>query len=316
MSSAGAGGYTMGGAASVAQAGASPLAGGSLAIGGGPAAAPSGGAGSGSGGGGTPSGGSGGVSLSGNAGQGPMKNGCGSELVCDDFESYAPGKAPSGSWSAEGGDAVQVDTGKAFSGAQSVHFKIPADPARMMMTRNNMPPIPGNNMFGRVMLYLTTTPVVPNQQWVHFNLIRADGALPDGSRGHYAWGAIYGKVFENYDPHDCYKISNTRFPDKRWACFQWQFDGSKVSGSGANEVRKNQIRIWLDGTLLNDASVDGIGDGCPDKTHTPWVAGTFDALNVGWEHYQKAAEDNDLWLDDLAVDDHPIACPSGSASVP
>jgi hypothetical protein len=310
--SGGAGGGQTGGTGGPAgSGGAGPGGAGGGGSGGGAAAGGAGAAGGGAGGnagagGNEGTGGTGGAGSAPDAGAGGSSGpadgptspgGCGPAKYCDDFEGFAPGAAPGGSWKA----ALQrgmlaVDESKAWSGARSVRFTHQGAPAQMFIElRQPVLPMAGNIVYGRLMYYLTKS---PTGQYTHFEIVRGGGPLAGGGRAQLNTGAENGKVVVNYEPGDCTKYSKVVFPEKKWSCYQFRFDGTK-----------NDMHVWVDGVSADDVPVAPAGGGC-------WRAPTaVDTLHVGWESYH-GTQPVELWIDDVAVGDQMIPCPAGTASKP
>jgi hypothetical protein len=236
---------------------------------------------------------------------------CKSARFCDDFEAYAVGAAPAGGWTVsktkDPAVTLVVASDKAWSGTKSISIHAPGASATAFITRGKpVLPLPdGDNLFGRMMTFLTKAPPGP----VHWNSMRGTGRTADGQYATYSWGAMNdGKVLANYNEgaHDCWKGSRTLWPVGKWSCLQWQFDGSK----NPDGTVKNEMRIWVDGVLLSDAVVSRFGSGCTDGTKTEWTAPLFDGIRLGWENYQTSSIPIEMWLDDVALDSKPIACPA------
>jgi hypothetical protein len=225
--------------------------------------------------------------------------GCSARL-CEDFERYGVGAAPAGGWTlmARGGASAVVDETRAFSGTRSVLFRAPIGSSSAFIVRGAPAlPVPGNDLYGRMMVYLARSPMGE----VHWNSVCAWGKLPSGASQAYCYGGHFQQFLANYRPaNDCWKGSKTAFPTGRWSCLQWRYDGPK-----------NQMRLWMDGAPVTQASVDGFGEGCHEGgTTTPWVAPVFDSLRIGWENYQSSPIAIELWIDDVAVGESAIPCPT------
>jgi hypothetical protein len=123
------------------------------------------------------------------------------------------------------------------------------------------------------------------------------------TRAVYRYGGQYNLRFmANYDSgpaaSDCWRHSTTTIPLNAWACVEWQFDGPT-----------NTLRFWLDGQPLDDITVVGKGDGCiSNGTMDNWYAPAFDAVRLGWEHYQQGP--GEVWLDDVVIASKRIGCPA------
>jgi hypothetical protein len=270
-------------------------AGGTVGNGGSQAGAGGAGATSGTGGSG---GGGGSGSGDGGAVDQPPSNpaGC-SAKFCDDFEAFNAGAAPAGNWTPSlSRGMLAVDETKAFSGARSVHLTHQGAPAVMFMQlRQPVLPMAGNIVYGRLMYYMNKS---PTGQYSHYEIVRGGGVLSGTSRAQLNTGAENGKVVVNYEPGDCTKYSKVAFPEKKWTCYQFRFDGTK-----------NDIHLWVDGVSVDDVPVAPAGGGC---WRHPMA---LDTLYVGWESYH-SNQPVELWIDDVAVGDQMIPCPTGPPSKP
>jgi hypothetical protein len=161
-------------------------------------------------------------------------------------------------------------------------------------------PVPGNSFFGRAMMWLTQMP----PGGVHFSNVEALGRLPDGTLAKYGQGGMYQKLMAGYtirpstelDPPtvDCSESATTGFPEARWVCVEWQFDGTG-----------DEIHYWLDGVAQAGVDVVKQAGGCS----VPWKAPTFDKLYLGWRHAQPSTIDTEMWLDDVVLHTSRVGCP-------
>jgi hypothetical protein len=224
--------------------------------------------------------------------------------LSDDFEGYAPGGPPGAGWQVQtgGGGTLVVDDTQAFSGTRSVHIKVPRAVAKARI-RQGRPvlPLPGNNLHGRMMVRLT-----PGWSGDHTDLVSARGMIADGAAAElYVSARPY--LFVAYHPHHCTKKGKTNLPLGRWVCLQWQFDGSRKRDGTA----KNEVRVWIDGALVNDAVLLGAGGTCREGVNPPWVVPVFDSFSVGWQNWNNAMPvPVEMWIDDVAIDSKAIACPA------
>jgi hypothetical protein len=189
---------------------------------------------------------------------------------------------------------VAVDAGKSWSGKRSLLVKHSGTAHHFVYVNVGAPalPLPGNDLHGRLMLFITAAP-----PGLHWDNVRATGPLPDGREAQYNLGGEKASFLSNYEPHDCYRRTQTPYPQGRWACLQWQFDGAH-----------NEFRVWLDGAPVDQATVRRFGQGCVDKTTSEWIAPRFERLLIGWEQYRGSAP-IEMWVDDVAIGAAPIACP-------
>jgi hypothetical protein len=221
---------------------------------------------------------------------------------CDDFEVYAPGNAPGKPWAAStsGGGKISIDASKAFSGKQSLHVTTPGGSFNGGMLTQRMPalPLPGNNLYGRMMVYFEARPGPA----VHFTLFGAYGSLPagGGTAGYTMGGTGKGLPLFNYTKGDFTKNERTMlWPVGRWACAQWQFDGS----TGPDGTTRDELRFWLDGSPRTDLTI------IKTTSAGAWRAPTFDRLRLGFENYQPTDAAIEVWIDDFAIDGKPVGCP-------
>ncbi len=228
---------------------------------------------------------------------------CPGAALCEDFESYASAAPPGGPWSviAGEGDSARVDSGKAFSGKRSLRVAHSGTAHHAVYLTLGKPtlPLPGNDLHGRLMLYITRAP--PR---LHWDNVRASGRRPDGREAQYNLGGESASFLSNYEPHDCYRRTQVPYPQGRWACLQWQFDGRPAEGGGT----RNEFRVWLDGQPVQEATVQRFGQGCVDKTSSEWEAPLFDRLFIGWEQY-RGSDPIEMWIDDIAIGNTPLPCP-------
>jgi hypothetical protein len=263
------GGATSGGAANVA--------------GGGGSGGSSGNAANAGAGGGTPGGaggGSGGAPPAGCAGVTNAK-------FCEDWDKLPSGK-PTGAFSVSSG--VVVDTSKAFSGTQSLHFQKLTKPASGMPFLNftKQFPLASNDMHGRVMYFMAQTPKTGS----HWNFITSSNS------GGTEWSiGGQGGVFELVcDPPDNGLDSKTQWPGGKWVCMQWEF---KYPGND-----NTTFVAKVDGASVEQGEFTGA-----NSKGEKWKAGTWNNLKFGWEVFGSSDIDVEFWLDDLAFGEQVIPCP-------
>lgn len=302
------GGASGGGAATGGSGGAGGSAGGT-------AGGSTGGGTAGSNGGG--SAGSGGGSAGGSAGGAVDAGRCPLARLCDDFEAYDAGLAPPlPRWkTSENAGTVRVDRTRAFSGQQSVHLTItqPGTYHRAYFSNEGSPvfPLPGNVMWGRMMMYATSVPS-PSVHWTNIQGegLAVDAGIGDGGTATFRALTRYGgqqmkKIMTNYETtntpvqSDCYQHSTQVFPEGRWACFEWELNGPA-----------NTMNLFLDGVAVPNMLVHGAGQGCVHpQLGNKWTIPTYDAIRLGWEHYQQSSTAHEFWIDDVAIDTQRIGCP-------
>jgi hypothetical protein len=238
-------------------------------------------------------------------------------LFCDDFEDDASGQFPGAPWqnNTGSGATVRVDSMQAFSGSQAVHVNAPPNGAYRrgyfsLGQGSGVFPALSRAMFGRAMMYLDATP----NGVVHWTVIQAEGRAADNTHdAYYRYGGQQQNgagLMANYETNsgvstDCYSHSATRMPVQRWACVEWHFDAAR-----------NEMQLWLDGTELTDMHVvdrpTTAGSGClGNDVNGEWLAPpNFTTLHLGWESYQTASNDRNLWVDDVALASERVGCPA------
>jgi hypothetical protein len=256
---------------------------------------------------------------------GPLSDGggtCPGTFVCDDFESYSPGTAPTAPWTvAKNAGAISVDTTRAYSGKQSVKITAPTatgyESVMMRIDGAGMVPVPGNVIYGRMMFWLDSSPTTT----VHFTLVDGSGLVADaGYHAVYRYGGqvpvtgpdggfLGSQWMASYDTtdsyvgvgpsSDCYLQSQGRVvPLAAWTCIEWEFDGPN-----------DTLRFWIGGQPAPDLTVAHTGAGCVSQpSGYPWTSPTFSQLDIGWESYQ-ADGPRTMWIDDAAFGTARIGCP-------
>jgi hypothetical protein len=236
----------------------------------------------------------------------PAPDACAGRRVCDSFESYDDGAAPAGPWkvsTAQGG-AVAISTARAHSGSRSV--KVTTGPSvyqRAMLATDGAPlfPLAKGALYGRMMVWLEQ----PAADGVHWTMLSGEGPLPGrpGVTGFYRYGGqLAGKLLANYDTAgastDCWQHSATTMPIGKWTCVAWRLDGVA-----------NAMELSMDGRSIADLHVASTGQGClGHDLADEWVGPDFASATVGWESYQ-ADVGHTMYIDDVVLDDAPIACP-------
>jgi hypothetical protein len=199
---------------------------------------------------------------------------------------------------------VLVDAARAHSGSRSV--KVTTDGQanyRRAYFGVGAPffPAPGNAFFGRMWVYLTAAPAMTT----HWTTISGEGMATHNGTAFNAYVRYGGQVMKhlmaNYDSatfaSDCWQHSAVAFPEGRWACMEWHFDGAS-----------NFMEFWLDGAGIPALTVNGHGMGCiTHDLQDTWVFPAFQRVQLGWEHYQGSIP-IEMWVDDVALDAQRIGC--------
>lgn len=205
--------------------------------------------------------------------------GCTGAKVCDDFESYTTGGLPTSPWTTQVASATMaIDDSKAYDGAKSVHITTNGGGAMAVMVQQApLLPISGSNVYGRFMMFYNVMPTT------HYHLIILNGP---GDNGQMTMGGLESsKALFNFGPGDNTAISNTKYPQGKWACIQWQFDGP------------NKTAVM---------SIDGVQ---LENKVTNWQAFDMSKLSIGLLNCCDDGPKVDMWLDSIAIDDAPVPCP-------
>jgi hypothetical protein len=242
-----------------------------------------------------------------------------SVLFTDDFESRTPGRAPTAPWKEESYDTgvtIRVDSDRPFSGRQSLHIHDPrgADYRRGYVAIHLKSPLPAltSGMYGRAMIWLDAAPeALPGAPPVHWTLLQGEGRSADdrynsiyrlGVEGADGLGLMAN--FETTPPvtTDCKQASTRALPVRRWACVEWHL-----------EVATNELEFWIDGKPIAHVRDRGAGGAAckGDDLGGRWLAPPrFDSFYIGVERYSDSANDQDLWLDDVALARRRVGCPA------
>lgn len=297
-SSGSGGGHAPGGAPSVANGGqAAGAAGSSMSsAGAGGAAVSAGGAGP------------GGVENAGGNGGGAGASGdaCAGRLFCDDFEEGTVGAGPLAPWKARvNGGQAKYDDSKAVSGKRSMKLSQSAGSnGRAMLALEGAPafPLKKNVLFGRFMFF-TDKPPTPG---IHSTFLWAEGKYM-GADTKYTY-AFHDKLlavyFRSTKPStECWQHKlGSELPTGKWQCMAYELNGET-----------NEMRFALGPQDIPELHVVGstrTTADCVDKNVDPvWHAPSpFTAVVLGWENFGQDVA-RDTWIDDVVVDDEPVACP-------
>ena len=239
-------------------------------------------------------------------------------LFTDDFEKHPAGQIPGAPWKEEtykSGAIIKVDAERAFSGAQAMHVFTPrgANYRRGYVAIHLANPVPEarSGMYGRAMVYLDAAPVaVPGAGPVHWTLLQGEGRSADDR-----YNSIYRlgveqrsgtQLMANFETTppvrtDCKQQSKKTLPLGRWACVEWHM-----------EVGTQEMEFWLDGKRVTRVRLRAVApDACKgNDLQGEWRAPPrFDSLYIGFERYADSANDQNLWVDDVALSRTRIGCP-------
>jgi hypothetical protein len=204
-----------------------------------------------------------------------------------------------GPWKATVTNATMtVDGVKPYGGKKALHITAAVGAAARGTLNQTQAAglVPGNDLFGRAMLFYSSAGGNGLPLAVHSWIFNASGTST-AANGAVTMnlGGGGAKLQLNYHPPAPLteqSVDNGTMTAGVWHCVQWQYDGS---GTPA----KDDAKVWVDGVLAVEAP--------PSKGWnfaTPWSAFDF-----GFTHYQTLANGVDVYLDDFAVNETMIACP-------
>ena len=101
---------------------------------------------------------------------------------------------------------------------------------------------------------------------------------------------------------NCMQQSKRTLPVRRWACVEWHM-----------AVATNEMRFWIDGKdITHVKGRAAAADACQgDDLGGEWKAPPrFDSFYLGFERYGDTTNDQNLWIDDVALGEGRIGCPA------
>ena len=234
-------------------------------------------------------------------------------LFADDFEKHAVGALPGAPWKEEmynSGAVIRVDGEHAFSGGKAMHVLTPGGSIkrRGYMAIHLRGPLPQlqDSMYGRAMVWLDQAPE-PAVQWTP---LQGEGRSADNLHNSiYRLGLRDGggtQLMANFETTppvrtNCMQQSRRSLPVRRWACIEWHM-----------AVPTNEMQFWIDGkqiTHVKDRAAAGACQG--GDLGEQWLAPPrFDSLYIGFERYGDTINDQNLWIDDVALSKQRIGCPA------
>ena len=223
---------------------------------------------------------------------------------CDDFEAYpavttVTNGAALGPWKASvAGVTMTVDSVKPYGGTRSLHIVVAAG-AAAHGTLNHAPAaglVPGNDLFGRAMLFYSSTGGNGLPLAVHSWIFNSDGnsATADGGVTMNLGGGGAELQINYHPPAPLPEASVVGgvMTAGVWHCVQWQYDG-------AGTPVADDAKVWVDGKLAVEA--------LPAKGWN--FAAPWSSFDFGFTHYQTLAAGVEVFLDDFALDGTMVPCP-------
>lgn len=247
---------------------------------------------------------------------GPFDAGPCDALLCESFEAYAAGPLGDGQqlgpWRVEvsdGGSTAAIATLSDGSKTLRVHLDQGSSAGAQLKTRAGVPLFAAARpqLYGRLRMYMS-----PDGTSAHWTLLGASGVVPSGTTsagatasyraggyddgsGKNAWRAAYSNSATG---QECHRNSPQRMQAGGWICVSFSFDGPSM-----------QYRLFQQGQLVTNLSVDQFGDGCADMSNQKWWGPDFSELYVGALSFSPMTGPLDVWVDDVTLDARPVSCP-------
>jgi hypothetical protein len=210
---------------------------------------------------------------------GPSQCATSKARLCDGFEAAAI----DAQWLVNGGGAsASLDSTRAFRGTRAIHVHTDSAAANSMpyagLTEHRTFPISGT-VWIRVWAYLQS-PFSSNFDQVINVLDSGTGGASFGIKG-------FAPVNNDY-VGSAYRESMLPVPRDKWTCLRMSV--TQVGTSG-------EIHLFVDDKEASDAQISG--------ATVPKIV----AVAIGADFLNGAAMDaTDMWLDEIIVDDKPVAC--------
>lgn len=216
-------------------------------------------------------------------------------VLCEDFES---GTIRTNIWTKSTKNTANVD----ISGAQvkqgnhALRVTLPpVGGGQAYIAVQNVFPVAGNRLFGRVYFYAT-----PDVVGVHNEALYAVGPLNyNGESGDAYYrlsaGGNANKFGSRYNhasitEHGGLKKGSHTIPINQWICIEWDYDGPN-----------NRMKYWFNGVEEPTMTVTG--------TESPlWKAPTFQAFNLGFKTVQQGEQLMYVYYDALVLDTERVGC--------
>ena len=232
----------------------------------------------------------------------PEETDCGDTLRCIDFEQELATLPPLFRYGLRRGpNVVAVDDQFAYSGDKSMRVEIEegksGQAGMIALHGEDFDASLRDKIYGRMMLFATSYSVY------NWHMSESAGPLSESetTRVQYNAGGDHDRAFHNYygDGKDCWNKSQFRYPKNEWFCWQVEYDRAA-----------NTMVILVNGQEVH--RMDGTGDNCLGNTFdgdTPWRAPIFEHFNIGFRPFKTQEESFTAWIDDVVVDNEPVACP-------
>ncbi len=214
----------------------------------------------------------------------------------EDFEKYEAQKQPEEPWIVSGEGITVVDTLKAYSGKKSIHFKSGEGfKNRAFISLKNIFPKETKSYHGSMKMYVEEA----SPDGIHWTMIQASGKTTEGFHAEVRYGGQHNKrIMANYDTKeiksDCWHHTQFKMPEKKWVTLQWYMNREE-----------NNMKLWLEGTLIHELNVNNIDKGCLENENKgKWTFPFFEIISLGWVDYQKKGGERKIWIDDVILSEN------------
>jgi len=229
----------------------------------------------------------------------------GKYLLCEDFESTAPGSIPAG-WqfpqnSQATPDNVRVADDQAHGGAHALEVDPSLYQTGIVTDGSRL----GGAHWGRI-FYRVAVPVPP--YFVHTTAVFLHG---DGPVNGSEEVRVVGTVQQAEGPHQfLYNVQPNGAEFGTGSPYDWTFDGMWHCAEWHIDSAVQSYHFYFDGDEVSSIAIDnGAGNfGGSD------IPSSFDQIFVGWSQYQTPPDGQvmpqryTVWLDDVAIGDQRVGC--------
>jgi hypothetical protein len=225
-------------------------------------------------------------------------------LLCDGFET---GTLDTSTWTVNG-NAPVIDSVHAARGSNALHITKNGNGASYIKETKTFP-VTNDTYYGREFVWFENIPVDDGGfTYAHWTFTAASGSGAQGEirlsaqlqGGHNIFGVGTDTGTEDGGSGDWTKSDNdptghpVPVPTGQWICIEWMHAGNI-----------NETRFYWNGAehpSLHTTATSNGGNG------NPYILPQFQNVWVGWQEYQPAEEDFEMWIDEVAIDTARIGC--------
>ena len=231
-----------------------------------------------------------------------------SHLLCENFETALVGDVPDPAlWSLQLGEGstIVVDDTHTAGGRHAVRIEVTQDRQWAYLQNTSLFPAAGQGFWGRLFFRIGAERP-DNEGLVHWNLIEAMAehdpirmyryggiSVPELDRNYFNWNHEMRPRPDGFSELSQDDHLDARVRAAMWHCVEWHFD-----------VATNTSRFFWNGEEREALRISQQADGVPFEMLP------FRALNVGFTLYQPILQDYVVWIDEIAVDETRIGCPT------